>query len=354
MERESVKWHIICERDVGLFSLIQQVISHIPLAISKRRIPVAFWGDGCCYWTASGYMGADNVWEYYFDPIVVDNPLHTISKESLGDIRRMPPKSDTPGYYIGDMFVSSHFGDHFAFKNKTLKIPYKWTDPSKNLRQKASQIIREYIRPRSYIAKKVDDFYTQNMKDRFVIGVHMRATDVTDINEHNIHRRGSYNFERFVDKISIQLSRYPNAKLFVATDSLSALQKLKEEFGHLILQTSSIFQISAEVVGTGPTGNIIPGYLATCSQRAAENGMEAVVDYLLLSKCSYLIHNGSGLARTALLNNPELQHTNIHGVSNYLKTLLNLGNFEWAHFIRLTVLRYFYFLIRIKSNLLGK
>jgi hypothetical protein len=45
---------------------------------------------------------------------------------------------------------------------------------------------------------------------------------------------------------------------------------------------------------------------------AARNGEDAVVEYLLLSRCDYLVHNGSSLARTVLLNAPELPHTNTH------------------------------------------
>ena len=31
---------IICERDVGLFSLIQQVIANIPRALVEERVPI--------------------------------------------------------------------------------------------------------------------------------------------------------------------------------------------------------------------------------------------------------------------------------------------------------------------------
>ena len=56
----------------------------------------------------------------------------------------------------------------------------------------------------------------------------------------------------------------------------------------------------------------MPAYIASDSRAAARNGEEAVVDYLLLSHCDVLVHNGSGLARTALLANPDLPHINTH------------------------------------------
>jgi hypothetical protein len=65
-------------------------------------------------------------------------------------------------------------------------------------------------------------------------------------------------------------------------------------------------------VGYGPTGKIIPGYIAADSQIASRNGEEAIVEYLILGRCYHLIHNGSGLARTVLLAKPYLPHINVH------------------------------------------
>src|SRR5215218_10181184 len=62
--------HIVSERDVGLFSLIQQVIANIPWAVAEHRIPIVHFGNDTCYWTPSGHRGSETVWEYYFEPVV--------------------------------------------------------------------------------------------------------------------------------------------------------------------------------------------------------------------------------------------------------------------------------------------
>ena len=41
-------------------------------------------------------------------------------------------------------------------------------------------------------------------------------------------------------------------------------------------------------------------------------GEDAVTGALLLAKCSYLVHNGSSLARTVLLHDPAIPHANTH------------------------------------------
>jgi hypothetical protein len=56
----------------------------------------------------------------------------------------------------------------------------------------------------------------------------------------------------------------------------------------------------------------MPAYITGARERAARNGEEAVIEYLLLSRCHYLVHNGSSLARTVLLNAPHVPHTNTH------------------------------------------
>ncbi|MBM3777711.1 MAG: hypothetical protein FJW23_05650 [Acidimicrobiia bacterium] len=66
--------HIVCERDVGLFNLFLGIIAHIHWARSEGRIPVAYLGQYCCYWTPLGYRGSDSVWEYYFEPLVPEYP----------------------------------------------------------------------------------------------------------------------------------------------------------------------------------------------------------------------------------------------------------------------------------------
>jgi len=60
---------IIFPRRVGLFSLFLQVVGQIYLSRGHNIIPVVYFNDHSLYWSAQGYNGARNVWEYYFEPI---------------------------------------------------------------------------------------------------------------------------------------------------------------------------------------------------------------------------------------------------------------------------------------------
>lgn len=333
--------HIICEKDVGLFSLIQQVIGHIPLALKEQRTPVAYFGKKCCYWNKGGYKDKQNVWEYYFEPIFDEYPVTSLPQQIISQLEIHHPDHETPGYYLNETtFVSNHFGDHSDFNGKSLKIPYQWDDPDSKIREKASEVIREYVRPRPYILSKVDVFFQSKMRSEFTIGVHIRATDVSDPKtEHNIHRRNSYKLEQYLAEIRRALKKQPEASVFVATDSQEALNSMKNTFTDKVIYYSSIFNSSEEFSGKGPSGWGLPAYLTKDAQIAAQNGEEAVIDYLLLSKCQLLIHNGSSLPRTALLKNPELKHVNVHSKKEYIKYLFSFQNLELLHLFKIVIIK---------------
>jgi hypothetical protein len=308
-----MNFHIICERDAGLFSLIQQVIATIPWALHEGRIPIVYFQDKTCYWTPNGYRNHNTVWEYYFAPVVTDYPASSIPQHIRETISHNHPSPLEVGYFADEhTFVSSHFGDHRALEGRTLPIPYLWDDPDDRLRQQANDIMRRFIRPRDYIQQKVNHFYQQYMKRHHVIGVHARGTDAISKEEIRPHRHNSLVLSKYVTEIRRLLDIQPMATIFVATDAQSSLEYLRQAFGSRVLAYDSIRHEGGKAAGTGPTGWIMPAYIAGDRERAATNGEEAVIEYLLLSRCDYLVHNGSSIARTVLLNVPELHHTNTH------------------------------------------
>lgn len=307
------KLHIICERDAGLFSLIQQVISNIPWALGANRVPIAYFREKTCYWTPNGYHGRDTVWEYYFEPVVPAYPAARIPDRIRKTIALRYPLPFEMGYFANrHAFVSSHFGDHPDLVGKTLFIPYLWDDPDSRIRQTAKAIIDRFIRPRAYILRKVDNFFQQHMAGCYAIGVHARGTDATSLQEFRTHRSGSLILSKYAAEIERLLRIEGRAKIFVASDDQSSLKYLANEFGSRVVAYDSIRHQGGEPAGRGPTGWIMPAYIAADRDLAAQNGEEAVIEYLLLSRCDYLIHNASSLARTVLLNVPRLPHVNTH------------------------------------------
>jgi hypothetical protein len=305
--------HIVTERDVGLFSLIQQVIANISWAVADHRIPVVHFGNDTSYWTPNGYRGRRTVWEYYFEPVVPGYPASRIPEPVRALVSVDRPSPHEVGYLADKhAFVSSHFGDHPHLRGAALPIPYQWDDPNDTLRREAKMIIDGFIRPRAYILQKVDDFFARHMAGHHLIGVHARGTDATSKQELRAFRHGSLVLSRYVAEIERLLDVQPRAKIFVASDEQSSVNYLAKAFGHRVIAYESVRHHGGEAAGQGPTGWIMPAYIARDRDVAAKNGEDAVIEYLLLSRCHYLVHNGSSLARTVLLNAPRLSHTNTH------------------------------------------
>jgi hypothetical protein len=321
-----MKMHLICERDVGLFSLMQQVIAHIPWSAQAGRVPVVLFEGRCCYWVPGGYRDRSTVWEYYFEPLAPMYPADSVSREVRGALAERFPDRREAGFWLDQStWVSSHFGDHPRLKGKTLAIPFGWRDPDAALRERAAQVIREHLRPRTYLSERVNAFYDEQMAGHNVVGVQIRGTDAISSWEDRAHRKGSLVLENYRQEVERCLAEAPDSRLFVATDDQRSLEFMTEAFGDRVLACDSHRHRSGEAVGRGPTGCLMPAYVADDRTLAARNGEEAIMEYLLLARCALLVHNGSSLARTVLLNNPALPHVNTNRKNRLIAELQTLS-----------------------------
>jgi len=335
-----VKIHIICERDVGLFSLIQQVIAHVHWAEKTSRIPIVLFGDRCCYQVPGGYRSRDTVWEYYFEPLHPDHSVDSLSRETRSKISNNFPLPGEPGFWLEkDIWVSNNFGDHPALRGRSLVIPYGWRDPDRELRARAARIFKEYVRPRAYISESVDDFQQRHMGDRPFIGVQIRGTDAISRQEDRAHRKDSLSLEAYRAEIQGQLESNPNAGIFVATDDERSYAFIKKHFGDRVVACESYRHVGGDAAGRGPTGWLMPAYIADDRELAARNGEEAVVEFLLLSRCSLLVHNGSSLARSVLLNMPEMPHVNTNRKNRLVAYLQTASIKKFRRYVRQAIRR---------------
>jgi hypothetical protein len=305
--------HVLRERDVGLFSLIQQVMANVPWALHEGRLPVVDFRDRTAYWTRDGHRGSNSVWEYYFEPVVAGLGSSAVPRAVSEAIERTYPDQDDLGFFVADdVFVSNHFGDHPDLRGIAPAVPYTTGNPDRVLREWTSAILGRAVRPRPYITDLVDEFFGTHMSDCDVIGVHVRGTDAVSARETRAYRQGSLDLERFEDAIGSLVRGRPETRVFVATDSKASLDRLQNTFGERVVAYDAVRHIEGEAAGSGPTGCIMPAYITADSGTAAQNGEDAVVEYLLLTRCSHLVHNAASLATTVLLREPRMPHTNTH------------------------------------------
>jgi hypothetical protein len=307
--------HVIRERDVGLFSLIQQVVANVSWALSAKRCPVVDFRDRTAYWTPGGYHGAESVWEYYFEPVLAAMPSSVIPVATSEVIDRRFPEHDQLGFFATPTaYASSFYGaqDHPSLFGITPVIPYETGNPAAPVREWTSAIMARFVRPRPYVLEKVERFFDENMAGRPVVGVHVRGTDAVSPDEKRAYRQGSLNLDRFEREIGALVDRQPGARIFVATDEQALLDRLSRTFDGIVVAYDAVRHLEGEAAGRGPSGYLMPAYIAADRGVAAQNGEDAVVEYLLLGRCQHLVHNGAGLATTVLLRDPDMPHTNTH------------------------------------------
>ncbi len=322
--------HVICERDVGLFSLIQQVVANVPWALAEGRMPIALFRDRCSYYSPVGYRGQDNVWEYYFEPLISDYPASIISPTIIDSIDKSFPQWNELGKVYENAFVTAHFGDHPELADKAFNLPYLWDDPGSELRQATAEVIQAYVRPRNYIIDQAEDFWQEKLGGGYVVGVHVRGTDAISFHERRAHRLGSLSWRQYLRSIQQIVQDQPDCKIFLATDSEKSVMRMTNHFGDRVVTFNSLRHQGGSAAGFGPAGGLLPAYIAGDRSVAAQNGYEAIVEYLLLARCSILIHNSSSLARTVLLKNSEQPHINTHLNRRYLVGGLRKAQ-KWVH-----------------------
>ncbi|HEX8646223.1 MAG TPA: hypothetical protein VF715_04940 [Thermoleophilaceae bacterium] len=313
LAREPRVLHVIRERDVGLFSLIQQVMANVPWALHEGRVPVVDFRDRTAYWTPRGHQGGDSVWEYYFEPVVDGLPSSAVPPAVTERIEAEYPDQNELGFFAADdAFVSNHFGDDPRLHGIAPAVPYVTADPDRPLREWTSEIMRSFVRPRAYVEAKAGEFFDAHMRGSDVIGVHVRGTDAVSAQETRDYRQGSLDLARYERELGRLLEDRPEARILVATDAQASLDRLAETFGERVLAYDAVRHTGGEAAGSGPTGCIMPAYVTADRDTAAQNGEDAVVEWLLLSRCCHLVHNGASLAMTVLLREPDMPHTNTH------------------------------------------
>ena len=333
LDEDQPRLLVIRERDVGLFSMVLQVLNTLFLLEEQKidRIPVALFGRGILYFQAVGYEGRSNVWEYYFEPLVpgigeecVLSALGPKSFELLGSKRKWLELERGSIEFPQDLHLlapldATDWANLAQLDQLVLPRDWAWTESfhptvdgrsleSFNIpRDSAADLIRRYVRPREHIRLKAAEIYDSYLKGHYVIGVHVRGTD-----GHGAPARGvTIPFDRYFAEIE-QKSRELGdeaCRVFLATDEQAIVSLFEDRLRDRLVYLDTVRKVDGdEVFGVGPTGQVMPGYIAAGGELAVKNGEAAVVEYTLLCKSQFLLHNVSSLSRAAAFCVPESVH----------------------------------------------
>jgi Putative papain-like cysteine peptidase (DUF1796)/Nodulation protein Z (NodZ) len=197
-----------------------------------------------------------NWWNYYFEPI------------SLGKNNNKEEEQYFPTYQ---------------------KIIFAYESQFEMSRERAHELIEKYVKIRSHIKQQVDDLWKQEFTDNLVIGIHYRGTDKLEAEP--------VSYEKVVDDIKTVIANQTekkSIKIFAATDDARFAQYIKKQFPDQIIMRDVLRSDNA--MGIHMRSDLAP----------YKKGEDALIDCLLLSRCSVLIKMASNLSDCSLQFNPNM------------------------------------------------
>jgi hypothetical protein len=228
-------------------------------------LPQPFWNQESLFFEKAH---GGNVWDYYFEPI--DIPGHTCSLDVSGKL---------------------------AFKPDAARIGPR--DKGRTVLETYHQCIQKYVRLKEDIYREIERLRADLFGSQRVVGVHARFTDT----QAGFENRTAQPISKYFQKIDEYSVTTPVDRIFVATDSLPALQSFKQRYGDKIVSLDCIRSVDdTSIHGHYDSG--LPGspYL---------KGLEVIRDAYLLSSVSHLIRVHSRVTAYSLCLNPDLTFTDV-------------------------------------------
>jgi hypothetical protein len=154
-------------------------------------------------------------------------------------------------------------------------------------RAKGRETMGAYIKPKPHILEKVSAFYTNHFATGFVLGLHVRGTD--------LHYAPVVSPAEYFPHIDAFFAKEPSLKIFLATDQAQYVKVFADRYGDRLVY-SDCFRSDNEVA---------PFLRKELS--AYQKGEDVLIDMLLLSRCDFLIKGSSNVGEMALYFNPNLE-----------------------------------------------
>ena len=234
----------------GFFSVFNMVLGALDYYETNSDctgFSVDFENQGLYY---DGSCGS-NWWEYYFEPICLGSQTE---------------EEKFPTYK---------------------KITFSLSAQFEMSRDRGFELLKRYVHLKPDIQTKLDEFVEKQFENHNVIGVHYRGTDKKS-------EAPEVSYQEVADRISIDVEE-ENTKVFVATDDELFLLFMQEKFPEKIISIDAIRSSDGTPVHYD------------FNQNAYKKGEDAILDCVLLSKCTKIYKMASNLSDTSLKFNPEIQ-----------------------------------------------
>lgn len=165
-------------------------------------------------------------------------------------------------------------------------------------RERGYELIQRYLHLKLPIQEKLDSFIEKNFAGNYVIGVHYRGTDKS-------FEAPSYSYiaqlinQEIINSI-IKGTLIQNIKIFIATDDQQFLLYMQKNFPDKVICIEALRSRDGDPVH-------FPS-----QESNYKKGEEALIDCILLSKCSLLYKSESNLSNASLKFNPSIPSVNLN------------------------------------------
>ncbi len=268
----------------GFFSLVLRVLRILGRCDQEGLVPVVHFDRDCVFWSNDGYCGAMNPWEYYFEPVsstglakllgVEPNALHDKRIEEIYVSR-------------SDVIVSNDWPE--------LRCP-----DSVNADTYLRDLFCRHVRIRPAIQDEVDKYVRTHFSGRKIVGVHLRGQE-KEVETGRFHKKGFLEPYFYMLEVDRYLRDAPDAKLFLATDSVWIRDWFIKKYGNRVLSRAQVLSSNADL---GP-------HKTVGGPRA---GAEVLVDSMLLARSSFFVHGISNVSRAVYWLNPGIDGRNVYDI----------------------------------------
>lgn len=301
---------VILDRPSGLFSLVLIVLSYLALA-EKRHLAIQVHFGPRCLYAAPDASPDDNAWAHFFEPLPFPAAL--------------PARATLEKYCDTDSPLP---GSHIYVTRRPPALILSPGRIDEHNRNHLSALLRRHIRPLPHIRKIVETFAARHEFSRCpVIGVHVRGNEHdAELGYFRLARRPLSDTHAAIAR---QLSRLPEARIFLATDQAAIIGAFRARYGERLITFDA--QRAAA-----------PGASLHLHKGGPQIGAEVLIETLLLSRTAHLVHGISNVSSAACYFNPSLPHTGIyeqHRLASRLAYELRGLRARTRHNLRLLKLR---------------
>ena len=228
---------------------------------------------------------------YNFNPVIIFERNQSHYSE---DLKIKGSYNYWDYYFIQDKFINKNSN---LYINSDVKFPNKLFGNLYKNSEYFSKLIKKYILIRPEIQDIVNEFIYKNFKNKTIIGLHWRGTDIRKAKRRDFVKNGNPGITS-IEIISTYINKFlkacPNALIFISTDEEYNIDCLSSRYGkEKILYT--------DCLRSKDNSPIHLNYKSTRKLHKYNLGLEVLIDCMILSNCNYLIGRRSNVLNSALL-----------------------------------------------------